>query len=380
MVKKEKRPNKNLRKVVKITFILLFLWFLGIYVYSMYQDIEIKSSNYEIERMLSTNSGQTVDNAKKESIKIADMLEATVSKVVGISKLKDNGNSVFGTNDESKLGLGTGIIVSDNGYILSNSHVTGEKYSNCYITLDNGNTYEGTVMWSDTNLDLSITKIDGKDLPYMELGNSKDVRVGESVYAIGNPIGYEFRRTVTSGIISAKNRTIEIQEGESSMYMSELIQTDAIINPGNSGGPLIDLNGRVVGVNTVKISSAEGISFAVPINVVKPIIKSFKEKGNFNEATIGIYAYDKEVIPYLDSDFNSVLDNGIYVADIVKNGSSDNTELKIGDIIKKIDDIPLNTLNDLREYIFNKKPSNIVTLEIQRGSIEKKIKIMLGRK
>ena len=380
MGKIEKRPNKNLRKVVKISLILLFLLFLGIYVYSIYQDIEIKSLDYETELMLSTNSEQTVENAKQESFKIADMIEETVSKVVGISKIKDNGDSVFGTNDESKLGLGTGIIVSDNGYILSNSHVTGEKYSNCYITLDNGNTYEGTVMWSNTNLDLSITKIDGKDLPYMELGNSKDVRVGESVYAIGNPIGYEFRRTVTSGIISAKNRTIEIEEGESSIYMSELIQTDAIINPGNSGGPLIDLNGMVIGVNTVKISSAEGISFAVPINVVKPIIKSFKEKGNFDEATIGIYAYDKEVIPYLDNNFNSVLDNGIYVDEIVKNGPSDNTKLKVGDIIKKIDSIEINTLNDLREYIFTKKPSNVVTLEVQRGSIQKDIKIMLGRK
>ena len=137
MGNKEKRPNKNLRKVVKITLVLLFLWFLGIYVYSMYQDIEIKSSNYEIERMLSTNSEKTVEKAKKESDKIADMIEETVLKVVGISKIKDNGNSVFRTNNESELGLGTGIIVSDNGYILSNSHVTGEKYSNCYITLDN---------------------------------------------------------------------------------------------------------------------------------------------------------------------------------------------------------------------------------------------------
>ena len=164
------------------------------------------------------------------------------------------------------------------------------------------------------------------------------------------------------------------------MYMSELIQTDAIINPGNSGGPLIDLNGMVIGVNTVKISSAEGISFAVPINVVKPIIQNFKEKGKFDEATIGIYAYDKDVIPYLDSNFNSVLDKGIYVVDIDKNGPADNTELKRGDIIKKIDSIELNTLNDLREYVFNKKPSNVVTLQIQRGSIKKEIQIMLGRK
>ena len=111
----------------------------------------------------------------------------------------------------------------------------------------------------------------------------------------GNPIGFEFRRTVTSGIISAKNRTIKIEEESKSSYMTDLIQTDATINPGNSGGPLIYPNGDIIGINTVKISTAEGIGFAIPINIIRPIIESFKQIGNFEEATIGIYAYDKEV-------------------------------------------------------------------------------------
>ena len=126
-----------------------------------------------------------------------------------------------------------------------------------------------------------------------------EIHKRETVYAIGNPIGYEFRRTVTSGIISAKNRTIKIEESNESSYMTDLIQTDATINPGNSGGPLITPNGEVIGINTVKISSAEGIGFAIPIDIVKPIIESFKTTGNFQEAQIGIYAYDREVIPYL---------------------------------------------------------------------------------
>ena len=124
-------------------------------------------------------------------------------------------------------------------------------------------------MWSDENLDLSITKIEAKNLSYATLGDSSKIRVGETVYAIGNPIGFEFRRTVTSGIISAKNRSIKIEEENNQTYMSDLIQTDATINPGNSGGPLITPNGKVIGINTVKISTAEGIGFAIPINVVK---------------------------------------------------------------------------------------------------------------
>ena len=377
---KKRRTKRNQRKVFKIGFILLFLWIITIYIYNMYQKIQIKNSNYKTEYMLSTNNQENVEEVQEKSKKVADMIEDTISKVVGISKLKENGNSIFGESNESELGLGTGMILTSDGYILSNEHVTGDKYSNCYITLNNGSTYDGKVMWSDSSLDLSITKINAKELPCIKLGDSSKVRVGETTYAIGNPIGFEFRRTVTSGIISAKNRTIKISEEERSSYMSDLIQTDAIINPGNSGGPLINPNGEVIGVNTVKISSAEGISFAVPINIIKPVIESFKKNGTFEEALIGIYAYDKEVIPYLDNSFNSKLESGIYVSEIVKNGPADNTELKVGDIIKTIDGIELETLNSLREYIFTKKSGNIVKLKIERGKIEKEIEIMLGRK
>ena len=155
---------------------------------------------------------------------------------------------------------------------------------------------------------------------------------------------------------------------------------NATINPGNSGGPLIYPNGDVIGINTVKISTAEGIGFAIPINIVKPIIESFKEHGSFEEATIGIYAYDKEVIPYLDSNYRINFDKGIYVAQITKNSPADKTELKEGDIIKKIDDTELTTMNDLRQYIYTKKPEDEVTLSITRGKISRQIKMNLGKR
>ena len=192
--------------------------------------------------------------------------------------------------------------------------------------------------------------------------------------------GYEFRRTVTSGIISAKNRTIKLEEDNKSSYMTDLIQTDATINPGNSGGPLIYPNGDVIGINTVKISTAEGIGFAIPINIIKPIIESFKQTGNFEEATIGIYAYDKEVVPYLDGNSRNQFNKGIYIAQITKNEAAYNTELKEADIITSIDNIELNTMNDLREYIYTKKPNDIVTLKVVRGKINKEIKITLGKR
>ena len=161
--------------------------------------------------ILSTSYAQKVDKYIENNQNTADMLEEVTKSVVGISRLTNAGGSILNNVSSEELGLGTGIVVSDNGYILSNSHVTGEKYSTCYVTIDE-NTYKGTVTWSDQNLDLSIVKIQANNLSYVKFGDSSNLRVGETVYAIGNPIGYEFRRTVTSGIISALNRTIKIDD------------------------------------------------------------------------------------------------------------------------------------------------------------------------
>lgn len=378
-----RRKQKNtLTKILIITIVTVSIGILSFFLYITYQNIEINSQDYTVTKTQSTVNAQIVENVEEDSKNVADIIEDTTRKVVGISKLKNAGSSIFSKSQESELGLGTGFIVTENGYIVSNAHVTGEKYSKCYVTLENGMTYDGKVEWSDTNLDLSIVKIEAKNLPYVNLGDSSKIRVGETVYAIGNPIGYEFRRTVTSGIISAKNRTIKIDEKDKSSYMTDLIQTDATINPGNSGGPLIYPNGEIIGINTVKISSAEGIGFAIPINIIKHIIDSFINTGIFEEVTIGIYAYDKEVIPYLrgNSITSSNFEKGIYVAQITKNGPANNTELKEADIITTIDNKELNTMNDLREYIYSKKPGDEVTLKIVRGKINKEIKITLGKK
>ena len=375
--KRLKKPNAK-KRITAIAIATIILWILAFYIYTTYTNIEIQPQNYETQKLQSTQSEQTVEKEEEKSQTIADMLEQTTKSVVGISKLKTTGNSILSSSNESELGLGTGVIVTDNGYILSNEHVTGSKYSKCYITLETGQHYEGRVVWSDSDLDLSLTKIEAKNLSYATLGDSSQIRVGETVYAIGNPIGFEFRRTVTSGIISAKNRTIKIEEDNNQAYMSDLIQTDATINPGNSGGPLILPNGEVIGINTVKISTAEGIGFAVPINVVKSIIKSYQETGNYEQPTIGIYAYDREVIPYLDANLN--FEKGIYVAQITKNSPADRTDLQEKDIILSIDGKELNTMNDLREYIYTKKPGDEVALQISRGKIRKEIRVVLGKK
>ena len=244
--------------------------------------------------------------------------------------------------------------------------------------MENGRTYTANVVWSDSTLDLSISKISVKNLPYATLGDSDNIKVGENVYAIGNPIGYEFQRTVTAGIISATNRTVRIDENNTSVYMDNLIQTDATINPGNSGGPIINLDGNIIGITTVKITSAEGIGFAMPINTVKPIIEAYLKENKFEEATIGIFAYDKNIIPYINE--NIEIKKGIYIAQISLDSPVSKTGLKIGDIITKIDNLELTKMSDLRRYIYTKKPGEEVTLTILRNNKEQQIKIKLSKK
>lgn len=181
---KRKRKMSNKKKIFITFIVLLFVWISGFFMYYTYQNIEIENNSYIATKAQSTIGEQTVENVQEKSKTIADVLEETTEKVVGISKLKNAGNSILSKNSENELGLGTGFIVSSDGYIVSNEHVTGSKYSKCYITLENGSNYDGTVVWSDSDLDLSITKINAKNLPYVTLGDSKNIRVGETVYAI----------------------------------------------------------------------------------------------------------------------------------------------------------------------------------------------------
>lgn len=374
-IRRIQRKNR-VKKYFITTFIIILITILMALTYILYFNIETPTQiikPYEASKI-----SQTVEETKKENETITQMLERVTESVVGISKLKSTGNSIFLKDGTSKLGLGTGIIVSENGYILTNEHVSGEKYSNYYVTLATGKSYQGNVVWSSTDLDLAIVKINAKNLQYITLGNSSDVKLGQIVYAIGNPIGFEFQRTVTSGIVSATNRTIILNEDEKSSYMENLIQTDATINPGNSGGPLVNESGEVIGINSVKITSAEGIGFAIPINIVKTIIQSFVTSGEFEEAYLGVFAYDKNIIPYLDN--NLEIDDGIYVVQVNNKSSAEMYGIKEKDILLEVDGIALEKMCDLRSYIYTKKPGDEVIFKVLRNKREENITVKLLKK
>ena len=234
------------------------------------------------------------------------------------------------------------------------------------------------MVWSDSNIDLAIVKINKNNLDYLELGDSDSIKLTEEVYAIGNPLGLDFQNTITKGIISSLNRTIKLEENEQNVYMEDLIQTDATINQGNSGGALINTAGKLIGINSVKISDAEGIGFAVPINIVKPIVNKLVSDGKFDEAWLGIYGYDKEAIKYLDSNIN--IESGVYVAQIATDGPLIGVDIREGDIITQIDDTKINKMNELKKYIYSRSPNNIVTLHLQRNNREFTVDVKLATK
>lgn len=287
--------------------------------------------------------------------------------VVGITVEKVQQSKLFDKNSGTEVGFGSGVVVSSDGYILTNNHVAGGKSKRIVVSFADGRNVDGEVVWADPVLDLAAVKVNLTDLTPLTLGDASKLEVGEPAIAIGNPLGLDFQRSVTSGIISALNRTIRIDTEAGSNYMEDLIQTDASINPGNSGGPLLNANGEVIGINTIKVSSAEAMGFAIPINITKPIMGKLISTGSFIEPYLGLFAYDKNVIPYIDGEAN--VKNGIYVAHLDATGPAYRAGIREGCIIRQVDGNDINTMMQLRTYIYSKAPGDSIKIShLMHGS------------
>lgn len=281
-----------------------------------------------------------------------ELLETVSPAVVGI---------LAGTNVYDSIG--TGVCVMANGYVLTNNHVVeGADYIRLYLF--NGNTCDAKILWRNANMDLAVLKSD-VDLPYLKMAEDKSYKVGEDVYAIGTPIALQFKHSATKGMISATNRTLQVDTSNGYSTLANLIQHDASINPGNSGGPLINTKGEVIGINTAKITDAEAMGFAIPVELIKPIVSSIKADGKFESASLGVFGYD-------DS-FNGfdVSKTGVYVVDVKINSPAERLGLKKGDVIKSIDGRNVeNTLN-MRVMLMKKKAGQEITIKYVQNGQEK---------
>lgn len=321
-------------------------------------------------------NNQTNIQSENNNIKIGDLtnlytnaVDKAMPSVVGITSeftkevQMDLFSYLYGEGPVKQKGevIGTGLIVDSNGYVLTNSHVVIDgKVDKVTVLLNDGSSETATVKWSDQSLDLAILKMEGSGYPVADLGDSDKVRVGDIAIAIGNPFGLNFERTVTQGIISGIGRSISSPE----IQMNNLIQTDASINEGNSGGPLLNVNGQVVGLNTIKVSG-EGLGFSVPINTAKVFVDIIKENGEIKEKPLlGITGVSTSQIRN-SQELRFPEKDGVLVVKVQEGSPAQKAGLKSGDIITCAGEDNILNMSDLIKSLYtNTQNSDKLSLKI----------------
>lgn len=324
-------------------------------------------------------SNEKFSKTPTESISINASQEANIENVVAIKatpsvvaitvKYRES-RGFFGGIVEGEA-IGSGVITSEDGYIITNAHVVNNKPEDIKVLFHNNEKANAVIVWKDETLDLAIIKADAKNLVPIEFADSDNVRVGDKAIAIGNPVGLNLQSTLTSGYISGLNRTIRLEDGN---IMDGLFQTDASINSGNSGGALLNKNGQLIGINTAKVKSTDGIGFAIPVNITKGIVNGIIEKGSFKQVQIGIRGINLDV--YKQHSLDKIeQDEGVYVTDVVEGSAASNSNLKSGDIIIGIGEKKVESMNKLKQLLLSYKVGDSAVLKVIRGGKELKIDI-----
>ncbi|OUS00677.1 serine protease [Flavobacteriales bacterium 33_180_T64] len=271
-----------------------------------------------------------------------------------------------------QIGTGSGVIISPDGYIITNNHVIAGS-SSISITLNDNRVYDAQLIGTDEKTDIALLKIDAKEeLPAIAFGDSDNAKVGEWVLAVGNP--FNLTSTVTAGIISAKSRDL------SGSYSQSFIQTDAAVNPGNSGGALVNSSGQLIGINTAissQTGSYIGYSFAVPSNIARKVIQDIIEFGDVQEGVLGVSILNRNSKEAIEKGINEI--QGVYISSVEDNSGAKKSGIKDGDIIKKLDNVEISKFSDLSGYLKTKRPNDVVNVEVLRDNEVKTIAVTLSK-
>ena len=271
-----------------------------------------------------------------------------------------------------RVGSGSGVIIREDGYIVTNNHVI-DGATKIEVTLNNNHKYQATLVGTDPATDIALLKIDAQGLPVVPFGDSDKLRLGEWVIAIGSP--YDLRSTITAGIVSAKGRSMPNYTGE--FKIESFIQTDAAVNPGNSGGALVDKAGNLVGINTAIVSqtgSYTGYSFAVPVNIVKKIVYDLMDYGSVKRAILGITM--QEIDDKIADELKLSSRNGVYIVEVSKSGAADKAGIKAGDVLVAIDSIRLTNSASVQEAVSRFSPGDKAVVTVIRDGKEKNMEVV----
>ncbi|MBP3502396.1 MAG: trypsin-like peptidase domain-containing protein [Clostridia bacterium] len=344
---------------------------------------ESTNNSLNIEQILSTSSGKSIsiEDYSKTSVAVANKVLPSVVGIKVTYSVNSPYYSYYGMSGSTATATGSGVVITDDGYILTNNHVVSSSSNSAYyqvskatkitVTLYNDSTeYEATIVGSDEQTDLAVLKIEKTGLTAAELGNSDNVQVGEFAMAIGNPLSME--STVTTGIISAKDRKIT-----SDNVTYKVIQTDAAINSGNSGGALINAEGKVIGINTLKLSGSgiEGIGFAIPINDTISVYQQLITNGKVARPYIGMAGRD---INETTAKQNNLPREGIYVVSVEEFSAAEKAGIQPGDLIISFDGEEVKTMDKLNELKNKHKIGDEVKIKLIRNGEEKEISLTLG--
>ena len=377
----------SLRRVVYVLFILFIAGASALVGaaaggFAVYRAVQERSSNLPapIQNILpanSTNPGQilTLNNTDVETAVTASVqtVSPTVVTVVGTIP----GQTTFFGNTGDQTVSGSGFFITDKGYILTNNHVV-EGTKEVSIVLSDGSQQKATIVGTDPYSDIAVLKTDGNVPAVAALGNSDALNPGESVIAIGSPLG-NFKNTVTVGVVSATGRSIDTGNG---YQIEDLIQTDAAINHGNSGGPLVNLAGEVIGINTLIVRNtdsgdvAEGLGFAIPVNTAQAVAQQIIQKGYFARPYLGISF--QPINPDIALRYNLPSQWGVYVTRVSSGGPASQAGIQEGDIITKVGDVTLDETHSYVNTLFTFKPGDQINLEVVRGNDNVQVQVTLG--
>ncbi len=351
---------------MKILIYAVVLIFVSVFSYAAGESARMVENDVESEQ-IAVKEVAELPVIPSSDENFTDVVARVLPTVVGIETVA--------TRSRGEVSLGSGVIVSAKGYAITNHHVVGDNPYRINVTLFDGSVKEARLCWSDKSLDVAVVKFSGRVPAVAEMGEYNSVRVGEDVFAIGNPLSLQFERSVTKGIVSAKNRTISIDDGINKLYMEDLIQTDASINPGNSGGPLMNNQGEVIGINTIRVSTAEGMGFAVPVNICESVIERLEETGEYETPYLGLYAYTAQTARYLKGDMPPY--DGLYVISLDLNAPAYKSGIRYGDIITKINSVSVTGMLELRRELFKYTEGDTVVLTVITGGKEREIEVTL---
>lgn len=365
MIKEEIAKNKP--KIGWLKALTIFLL-----IYSLVMSYFVAKNMTGITETINKN-GQVESSTisiKNNSVSTENAVaKKSLDSVVGITTVGVQENMFF--QGRVVEGVGSGVVVSKDGYILTNAHVVQDgKAEKIEVLLTNGKKSSAKLLWYDTTLDLAVIKADMTGLKPVEMGDSDKVQIGDKAIAIGNPLGLDLQSTLTSGYISGKDRTITLQNG---LQMDGLMQTDAAINSGNSGGGLFDQEGKLIGINTAK-ASAEGIGFTIPINVAKTIVDNIVSGGSFEGVKLGISGVDVKTFQQATGQRLSI-DKGIYVVEVVKGSSAQKAGVTRGDIITKVNGKAINTMSSLKKALLEVRPKQKGKITVYRDGSTKDLDI-----